>query len=305
MEKTEKELVKITPSQLQEVLELKRNVLVYGKSGGGKTATVKQYAEKMGLTIINYDLAGKLPEDIGGIPRVDGDFYKIVLNDTLKPMFKTQGEGYLLHLDEINQGSSDILNALYPICHPDPEQRRWGNHDLSKCQVVACGNLDDGRDGTVYLTPLSRPLRDRFYEFELVSDKDETFKYLTTKFKQLPQVKQYVNLLNTNNISPRNIENVLSLLVQDEPAISMPMETKIGGGLTAKILEIKNKVDVRPVITPTQRIEAGRNIWKTYKKTGFFLAGLIELTNDEEVINYLREQGLTDEEIAGIIKGGE
>ena len=69
------DMVKITPSQFKKGLESKKNMLVFGKSGIGKTATVYEYAEENGLTVVDYDLAGRLPEEVAGIPAVTEDYY--------------------------------------------------------------------------------------------------------------------------------------------------------------------------------------------------------------------------------------
>ena len=64
------EFIEITNSQFKAGLKTKRNMLVLGKSGYGKTATVEEYAEENGLKIAYVDMAGQLPESVAGIPCV-------------------------------------------------------------------------------------------------------------------------------------------------------------------------------------------------------------------------------------------
>ena len=173
--------IEITPNQFKQGLKSKRNMLVLGNSGEGKTATVYEYAEENGLIVVDYDLAGRLPEEVSGIPVVKGAYYKRTLDEELQEMFDKKGEGFILLFDEVNQGSPDTLNTLYRITHPNPKMRKWAGHDISKCQIVACGNLSDGSDGTVYLTDLPTPLLNRFFVFKLKRSNKETTDYLKKK----------------------------------------------------------------------------------------------------------------------------
>ena len=293
------EYVKITNSQFKKGLETKKNMLVFGKSGIGKTATVYEYAEENGLKVVDYDLAGRLPEEVAGIPAVTDDFYRRTLDEDLQELFEKKGEGFILLFDEVNQGSPDTLNTLYRITHPDPKQRKWAGHDISKAQIVACGNLSDGTDGTVYLTDLPTPLLNRFFIFQLISSNKETTNYLKKKWKNIPQVAKYIKVMLDANISPRDIDLALDILQYDYD--SMFLEAKLGAALTAKIYDIQKGIKN---LDPAELIKNARKIYEQFKENGTILFGAETITTEEELRAKFSEF-LSDEEIAGVMKGDE
>lgn len=300
MEINGREVTKITQTEYKENLTVRENnMLIFGKSGIGKTAIVKEYAEENGLKLLDYDLAGRLPEEVAGIPAVKGDFYKRTLDEELEDFFKVEGEGYILLFDEINQGSPDTLNTLYRITHPNPKMRVWAGHSISKCQVVACGNLSDGSDGTVYLTDLPTPLINRFYVFELVASNKDTTNYLKAKYKNIPQVAKYIKVLLDNNISPRDIDEVLKNLQYEYS--SRFIEAKIGSALTAKLYDIQKGVKN---LDPAELLKNARKVYEQFKEDGEVLFGAETISTEEELKDKFSEF-LSKEELASIFKGGD
>ena len=293
------EYVKITPKQFMEGLKTKKNMLVYGKSGIGKTATVYEYAEANKLKVVDYDLAGRLPEEVAGIPAVQDDYYKRMLDEDLQEMFKKKGEGYILLFDEVNQGSPDTLNTLYRITHPNPAMRKWAGHDISKCQIVACGNLSDGTDGTVYLTDLPTPLVNRFFVFQLVTSNKETTDYLKKKYKNIPQVAKYIKVMLDANISPRDVDLALDILRYDYDA--MFLESKLGAALTAKIYDIQKGIRN---LDPAELIKNARKVYEQFKEDGEVMFGPETVTSEEDLKRKFEEY-LSEEEIKGVMKGDE
>ena len=289
--------VKITPKQFMKGLESKKNMLVFGKSGIGKTATVYEYAEANGLKVVDYDLAGRLPEEVAGIPAVQEDHYKRMLDEDLQAMFKKKGEGYILLFDEVNQGSPDTLNTLYRITHPDPKMRKWAGHDISKCQIVACGNMSDGTDGTVYLTDLPTPLLNRFFVFQLTTSNKETTEYLKKKYKNIPQVAKYIKVMLDANISPRDVDLALDILQYEYDA--MFLETKLGAALTAKIYDLQKGIKN---LDPAELIKNARKVYEQFKEDGEVMFGAETITTEAELKTKF-EEFLSDEEIKGVMKG--
>ena len=300
MEINGKEVTKITQTEYKQNLTVKENnMLVFGKSGIGKTAIVKEFAEENGLKLLDYDLAGRLPEEVAGIPAVNGNFYTRTLDKELEDFFAKEGEGYILLFDEINQGSPDTLNTLYRITHPNPAMRVWAGHNISKCQIVACGNMADGTDGTVYLTDLPTPLINRFYVFELVASTKDTTNYLKNKYKNIPQVAKYIRVLIDNEISPRDIDEVLKNLQYEYS--SRFIEAKIGSALTAKLLDIQKGVKN---LDPAELNTNARKVYNKFKEDGEVMFGAETITTEEELRSKF-EGFLSDEEVAGIMKGEE
>lgn len=294
------EYVKITPSQFKKGLGSKKNMLVFGKSGIGKTATVYEYAEENGLRVIDYDLAGRLPEEVAGIPAVEGAFYKRTLDEDLDDFFKAKGEDFILLFDEVNQGSPDTLNTLYRITHPNPAMRKWAGHDISKCQIVACGNLADGTDGTVYLTDLPTPLMNRFFVFQLEANNRETTNYLKAKYRNIPQVAKYIKTMLDANISPRDIDLALDILQYDYDG--MFLEAKLGAALTAKIYDIQKNIKS---LDPAELLKNSRTVYNQFKEDGEIVWGGETIRDEHILLSKFEEIGLSAEEIAGIVKGVE
>jgi len=291
------ERVKITISQFKEGLKTRRNMLVYGPSGYGKTSIIDEYAEENGLKVMDFDLVSKLVEEVGGIPAVTGDYYKRTMDIEMKDFFNKCGEGYILRFDEVNQGQPETLNTLYTITHPNPAMRRWAGHDISKCQIVACGNLNDGRDGTVYLTDLPTPLENRFFVFELVPSRKDAKAYLKAKYKNIPQVAKYIDAMLDNDITPRDIDLVLDILQYDQDA--MFLEAKLGTALATKIYDIQKSVKS---LDPAELIKNCRSVYEIFKEEGSVTwAG--ETVDDEETLATKFKEILSDEEVAGIMKG--
>ena len=293
------DMVKITASQFKKGLATKKNMLVLGKSGLGKTAIVQEYADENGLILLDFDLAGRLPEEVAGIPYVmkDGKAYRRMLDEELTEFFEKDGEGYVLFFDEVNQASPDTLNTLYRIAYPDPAKRRWAGHSISKCQVVACGNLSDGTDGTVYLTDLPTPLLNRFFMFQLKQDNRETTNYLKKKWKNIPQVAKYIKVMLDADVSPRDIDLALDILQYDYDA--MFLEAKLGAALTAKLYDIQKGIKS---LDPAEMLKNARSIYKQFNEDGTVMWGAETISTEEELKTKFAEF-LSDEEIASIMKG--
>jgi hypothetical protein len=299
------DFVEITNSQFRDGLKTRRNMLVFGPSGYGKTATVEEYAKENKLKIAYVDMAGQLPESIAGIPAAvmtkDGTtgHYRRMLDVELKDFLECEGEGYVLFFDEINQGSPESLNTLYGITHPNPDMRRWCGHRLSKCQIVACGNLSDGTDGTVYLTDLPTPLLNRFFCFKLKPNKKDATDYLKKKYKNIPQVGKYIKVMLDNNIAPRDVDLALDILQYDHDG--MFLEAKLGTALTAKIYDLQKGIKN---LDPAELLKNARKVYEQFMEDGEVMFGAETITTEDELKSKFTEF-LSDEEIAGIFKGGE
>ena len=298
------EFIEITNSQFKAGLKTKRNMLVLGKSGYGKTATVEEYAEEQGLKIAYCDMAGQLPESVAGIPAVimtkdsTTGYYRRMLDIELKEFLECEGEGWLLFFDEINQGSPESLNTLYSITHPNPSMRRWAGHRIGKCQIVACGNLSDGSDGTVYLTDLPTPLLNRFFCFKLKPNKKDATDYLKKKYENIPQVAKYIKVMLDSNIAPRDVDLALDVLQYDHDG--MFLEAKLGTALTAKIYDIQKGIKN---LDPAEILKNAKSIYDQFVEYGEVVFGAETVRTEEELKTKLRDY-LTEEEIAGIFKGG-
>lgn len=294
---------KVKHSQLAKVLPTQKPILIFGKSGEGKTDKIIAYAKESGKKLLIISLAMEMPETIGGIPyaKVDKEtkvqYFVKLLDERLEPVIKDGGKDWIIFFDEINQGSPEVFNALYSICHPDPKQRQWNGYPLPDLQVVAAGNKDDGSDGTTYLNALPTPLLNRFFICELVADRKETMDYLKTKWKNIPQVAKYIDVLLSNDIPPRDIDQCLEIIAYEMDGLLLQM--KIGSALTAKLYDLKKKVASKD---PAEVFRLCREGYKIFKEHGYVVWASEQLRTEEEVLERFREV-LSEEEIQAIIKG--
>lgn len=296
------ELTKIKQTEFYTVLKSKKNILLFGKSGWGKSQIVKKYCEDHGLKLKIISLASKLPEAIGGIPHAtDKGYYEELLSEELKEVFEDEGEGWVIFFDEINQAVQEVLNTLYGICYPMGEDRVWAGHSLSKAQIVACANLSDGTDGITYLNDLPTPLVNRFFPFELECSKIDAKNYLKKKYSNIPQVVKYIDVMLDAEKSPRTIDECLNIL-QYEPELSgLLLQSKLQSALTAKVLDIQKKVKTAD---PAKTLKLCRQSYEIFKEDGIVQWAGEEIETEEELLDKFSEI-LSEEEIASIVKGEE
>lgn len=296
------ELTKIKQTEFYTVLKSKKNILLFGKSGWGKSQIVKKYCEDHGLKLKIISLASKLPEAIGGIPHAtDKGYYEELLSEELKDVFEDEGEGWVIFFDEINQAVQEVLNTLYGICYPMGEDRVWAGHSLSKAQIVACANLSDGTDGVTYLNDLPTPLVNRFFPFELECSKTDAKNYLKKKYRNIPQVVKYIDVMLDAEKSPRTVDECLNIL-QYEPELSgLLLQSKLQSALTAKVLDIQKKIKTAD---PAKTLKLCRQSYEIFKEDGIVQWAGEEIETEEALLDKFSEI-LSEEEIASIVKGEE
>ena len=296
------ELTRIRQSEFYTILKSKRNILLFGKSGWGKSQIVKKYCEDNKLKLKIISLASKLPEAIGGIPHAtDKGYYEELLSEELKDVFEDEGEGWVIFFDEINQAVQEVLNTLYGICYPMGEDRVWAGHSLSKAQIVACANLSDGTDGVTYLNDLPTPLVNRFFPFELECSKTDAKNYLKKKYRNIPQVVKYIDVMLDAEKSPRTVDECLNIL-QYEPELSgLLLQSKLQSALTAKVLDIQKKIKTAD---PAKTLKLCRQSYEIFKEDGIVQWAGEEIETEEALLDKFSEI-LSEEEIASIVKGDE
>ena len=296
------EVTRIKQSEFYTILKSKRNILLFGKSGWGKSQIVKKYCEDNKLKLKIISLASKLPEAIGGIPHAtDKGYYEELLSEELKDVFEDEGEGWVIFFDEINQAVQEVLNTLYGICYPMGEDRVWAGHSLSKAQIVACANLSDGTDGVTYFNDLPTPLVNRFFPFELECSKTDAKNYLKKKYRNIPQVVKYIDVMLDANKSPRTVDECLEI-IQYEPELSgLLLQSKLQSALTAKVLDIQKKIKTAD---PAKTLKLCRQSYEIFKEDGIVQWAGEEIETEEALLDKFSEI-LSEEEIASIVKGEE
>ena len=295
----------IRQSDFYALLEDEENTLVFGNKGIGKSSIVRKFAKDKGKTLLVFPLATMIPEFIGSVPyaQVKSDkkteYFTLLLNEALAPMFECKGKDYILFFDEINQAPTEVMNCLYGPCHIDPEQREWCGHSLEYAQIVAAGNLSDGTDGTVYLNELPGPLLDRFDVFLLVNSDKDAMDYLKKKWKNIPQVAKYIKAMQDSKINQRNMDHILKMLQFEKNPLRM--RAKLGTALTQKLVDMQKGMKS---IDPADLIKNVRTAYERFQEDGIVAWGPETISTEEELIEKFKEI-LSEEEVASIVKGGK
>jgi hypothetical protein len=316
----ETEVVKIKPHELPDELDYavatNNNIVLYGKSGTGKSQSIEHYAYSKDYILAKFNLSLDVPETYSGIPmkadkfeelllddkekaerrKIRIEFFTKLLNERLQPIISNPDKIKIIFFDEINQAQPEVLNCLYGIF--DRENRNWAGVPVINTIVVGAGNLNDGTDGTVYVNELPTPLHNRATIFELVPDVKDTTEYLSNKYKNIPQVKRYIKAMTDEDIPPRDIEGILIAIAYE--GRTKTLEAKLGSGLARKILEIKQDV---ASIDPLALFKGCKELYQIFKENGIISFEGEMITKEKDLIEKFKLRGLSDEEIQSIKKG--
>lgn len=199
---------------LKDALRNNTKIIVTGKSGWGKSEMVKQVAEEEGYELIDFRLSEILPEDLVGIPKLRDDYYEYVPPRWLYEVTQNPDKKYLLFLDEITQGTPEVLNITYKIFD---KVTKVGNYELPNVAVVGATNYQDESN---YLNELPTPLKNRACMIELDHTSKIYIDYLFNKYKDKfskldtstkDALKTLLkNIMNDSN--PRSVDKAVELI---------------------------------------------------------------------------------------------
>jgi len=105
--------ISLTIRQVHEFLlnvAVARPVFVWGAPGIGKSSLVEQFAADLGLECVALLGSQLAPEDLIGIPRIDGDASRFY-----PPAMLVRERGFVLFIDELNIASQEIQKAFYSL----------------------------------------------------------------------------------------------------------------------------------------------------------------------------------------------
>lgn len=152
----------VTGEELSDVLlniATVRPVFIWGAPGIGKSALVQKFADDVGLECVSLLGSQLAPEDIIGIPRIQGETSCFV-----PPKMIARKEPYVLFLDELNACSQEVQKAFYSLIH----ERRIGEYHLPEGSVVI-GAGNRSQDGAIVKT-MSSALINRMFHVQLNAD---------------------------------------------------------------------------------------------------------------------------------------
>ena len=114
----------VTQSELSDILlniSPSRPVFIWGAPGIGKSALVQKFADDVGMPCVSLLGSQLAPEDIIGIPQINGDTSQFV-----PPKMIARKEPYVLFLDELNACTQEVQKAFYSLIH----EKRIGEYCL-------------------------------------------------------------------------------------------------------------------------------------------------------------------------------
>jgi len=152
-----KEAPEVTSRELKDIIEkyisnsdkLNYAIKILGYPGVGKSAIVKEIANKMNYYFIDTRLAFKENVDLGGYPVPDHESKQMIY---FRPKFIPPVEipenynGILWFLDESNRAHPTVIQTLFQII----TENRCGEHPLhEKTSIILAGNLGEEDDTTI------------------------------------------------------------------------------------------------------------------------------------------------------------
>lgn len=162
----------VTQSELSDLLlniSPIRPVFIWGAPGIGKSALVQKFADNVGLPCVSLLGSQLAPEDIIGIPQIDGETSRF-----MPPKMIARNEPYVLFLDELNACSQEVQKAFYSLIH----ERRIGEYHLPVGSVVI-GAGNRSQDGAIVKT-MSTALINRMFHVQLVADPGQWIEWAYT-----------------------------------------------------------------------------------------------------------------------------
>ena len=194
---------------LKEAILNNTKIIVTGKSGWGKSEMIQQVAKDLGYELIDFRLSEVLPEDLVGLPKLRDDYYEYVPPKWLYDVVSNPDKKYLLFLDEITQGTPEVLNICYKIFD---KVTKIGNYTLNNVAVVGATNYSDESN---YLSELPQPLKNRACMIELDHNVNNAANYLLEKFNinQKASLRYYEALKRAiQDSNPRSVEKAVNLI---------------------------------------------------------------------------------------------
>ncbi len=152
-----KQASEVTIHELSQIIEkyiissenLNYAIKILGHPGVGKSALVKEIADKMNYYFIDTRLAFKENVDLGGYPVPDHESRQMIY---FRPKFIPPADipdgynGILWFLDESNRAHPTVIQTLFQII----TENKCGEHLLNKkTSIILAGNLGEEDDTTI------------------------------------------------------------------------------------------------------------------------------------------------------------
>jgi len=108
---------------LPHVTDANHPVLLRGRHGIGKSSVVYQYAETVGMKVVERRASQMTEGDLLGLPKTDGDITSFCPPDWFAEACST---GVLLFLDEVDRATLEVRQGIFELC----DSRKLAGHIL-------------------------------------------------------------------------------------------------------------------------------------------------------------------------------
>ena len=104
-----------------------KTVFVWGPPGIGKSSVIEQFSEELGMECVPLLGSQLAPEDLIGIPQIQGDVSRFV-----PPSLIVRKTSFCLFIDELNIAAPEVQKAFYSLIL----DQRIGEYKLPKGSIV-------------------------------------------------------------------------------------------------------------------------------------------------------------------------
>jgi len=160
-----------------------RPVFIWGAPGIGKSALVQRFADAVGMECVSLLGSQLAPEDLLGIPRIDGDCSRFY-----PPAGIVRDAPFVLFLDELNASSHEIQKAFYSLIL----EQRVGEYRLPHGTVVI-GAGNRAKDAAI-VKPMPSALVNRLAHIHLRADHRQWLDWAAQEGGIHPWVLEYIGM---------------------------------------------------------------------------------------------------------------
>lgn len=267
--------IKVLKSKLSMVLQegVELTPFIWGKPGIGKSQSVKQIADSLGIDFIDLRLSQLESSDLRGIPVPD---MEAGIARWLPPEFlpfegikKFEGTSGILLLDEMNRARTDVLQAAFQLVL----DRSVGMHKLLDTWfIVAAGNL--GMEDRTDVNEMDAALKNRFLHINVDVNLDTWTEWAESAgvhvdvvnfLKGKPSYLYYIaNEQDNVFVTPRSWEKFSDILKANSKRDPMQVTELIGANIIngaaghfMKYLESKEIIKAKDILNKFDDEDSG------------------------------------------------
>ena len=129
-------------SVVDHVTAVRKPVLLRGRHGIGKSTVVYQYADKIGLPVVERRASQMTEGDLVGLPTIEGESTRFNPPDWFK---KACDESVILFLDEVDRATLEVRQGIFELT----DSRKLNGHTLHEGTLVFAA-VNGGEHGSQY-----------------------------------------------------------------------------------------------------------------------------------------------------------